>query len=63
MNRSNLVSNLGTRFFLRGVGCDALGFQLRIIDANDLVNPVKRVNFGQIWVNLGHDFENLANNN
>jgi hypothetical protein len=40
--------------------CDAPGFQLRIIDTNDLDNPVKRVDFGQIWVNLGHHLETLA---
>jgi hypothetical protein len=32
------------------------------MDANDLVNLVKRVDFGQIWVNLGHHLETLAGN-
>jgi hypothetical protein len=42
--------------------CDASGFHLRIIDADDLANLVKRVDFGHIWVNLGHHLETLADN-
>jgi hypothetical protein len=45
-----------------GRRCDAPCFQLRITDANDLVNPVKRVDLGQIRVNLGHHLGNLADN-
>jgi hypothetical protein len=37
-------------------------FLLRIIDSNDLANPVKRVDLGQIWVNLGHHLETLTDN-
>jgi hypothetical protein len=54
------ISNLGTRFFLRGVGCDAPRFLITVINANDRVdrsNPVKhRSNLGQ----PGPSPENLA---
>jgi hypothetical protein len=53
-----LLSNLGTRFCLRGVGCDAPGFQPELINPNDLVNSV---DFGQTTVNLGHHLENITN--
>jgi hypothetical protein len=35
-------------------------FSLDLINTNEVV---KRVDFGQILVNLGHHLENLANNN
>jgi hypothetical protein len=41
-------------------GCDAPGFQVRIIDANALANPVKHIDLGQTVVNLGHHLKNLA---
>jgi hypothetical protein len=47
------------RFYLRGVGCDALGFQPELINPND---PVNRVDFGQTTVNLGHHPENITDN-
>jgi hypothetical protein len=37
-------------------------FLISIISANDLINQVKHVDFGQTLVNLGHHLENLANN-
>jgi hypothetical protein len=42
--------------------CDAPCFHLGLINPTDLVNQVKRFDFGQILVNLGHHLENLANN-
>jgi hypothetical protein len=51
-----LLSNLGTRFCLRGVGCDALGFQ------PGLLTLVNRVDFGQTTVNLVHHLKNIPDN-
>jgi hypothetical protein len=56
-----LLSNLRTRFFLRGVGCDAPGFNLGLFNANDRVDQIKHMDFGHTLVNLSHHFENLAN--
>jgi hypothetical protein len=42
--------------------CAAPGFQLRIIDANDPANLVKRIDFGQICINMGRHLENIAMN-
>jgi hypothetical protein len=35
---------------------------LGLFDTNDLAHPVKCVDFGQIWVNLGHHLKTLADN-
>jgi hypothetical protein len=37
-------------------------FLLGLFNANDQVNSVKRVDLGQIRVNLGHHLETLADN-
>jgi hypothetical protein len=37
--------------------CDAPGFRLGLVDANDLVDRVKHFDFGQTLVNLGHHLE------
>jgi hypothetical protein len=42
--------------------CDTPGFLLGLFNANDRVDQVKHVNFGQTSVNLGNHLENLANN-
>jgi hypothetical protein len=38
-----------------------LGWRIFTVN-NDLANPIKRVDFGQIWVNPGHHLETLADN-
>jgi hypothetical protein len=50
-----------TPFSVEGI-YDAPGFNLRLIDTNDLGNLVNHVDFGQTSVNLGDHLENLANN-
>jgi hypothetical protein len=40
---------------------DAPGFHLGLINANDQVNQVKHIDFGQTLVNLDHHLKNLAN--
>jgi hypothetical protein len=62
IGRINLVVECQDEILSKGVGCDDLTFHLRIMDANDLLNPVKRVDFGQIWVTLDHHLETLADN-
>jgi hypothetical protein len=42
-----LLSNLGTRFLLRGVGYDAPGFWISIFTAKDRISWVKPANTGQ----------------
>jgi hypothetical protein len=39
--------------------CDAPGFQLGLLT---LMSRVKRVDFGQTTVNLGHHLENMPDN-
>jgi hypothetical protein len=48
---------------MRGKGrlCDAPGFLISIINANDRINWVKPVDIGQTLVNLGHHLENRVN--
>jgi hypothetical protein len=46
---------------VKGMDCDAPGSHLGLINANDLVNQVKHVDFGPTLVNLGHHHENLPN--
>jgi hypothetical protein len=43
---------------LRQVLCDAQGFQLGLINVNDLVNQVEYIDLGQTLVNLSCHLEN-----
>jgi hypothetical protein len=48
---------------LQGVqrSCDAPGFLISVINANDRINWVKPVDIGQTLVNQGHHSENRVN--